>query len=111
MSDLDCGKPELLEEARRLLHEAGADADMLYRRWFHRETGKRRDWPAPGAYRAAALDPKRFEGGWQVVAEANGAAGAVVVTRGGRERIVAPPEMAPDDPQCLAPGPGALLQV
>ncbi len=99
-----------LDEARRMLLD-GADADALYRRWFHRETGARVSWPSLAAYRTALLDPGRFEPGWRVVRAAPHPVGALIAMRGGRERIVAPPEMAPDHPGALSPGAGATLRV
>lgn len=100
-----------LEEARLLLREHQADSHTLYQRWFHRQTGETLAWPSAGAYRAAMLDGARFENGWRVVRPAPGLAGAVVAMRGGRERLVAPPEMAPQNPHDLAPGKGAALRV
>jgi hypothetical protein len=101
----------LLEEARRLMLEVGADTDVLYRRWFHQETGRTIAWPSDAAYRAAVLDPERFETGWRAVRRVDGLAGAVLAVREGRERLVAPPEIAPNDVRCLAPDRGAALRV
>jgi hypothetical protein len=100
-----------LEEARLLLVNGDGDADILYRRWFHREIGAHTVWPDAAAYRAATIDPARFEAGWSVVASGHGQAGAVVVMRGGRERLVAPPAMTPDDPRDLAPARGSSVRV
>lgn len=99
-----------LERARQLILVHGADAD-LYMRWFHETTGSVVTWPSAGAYRAAILDPSRFEPGWRVLANAPGAAGACVAMRGGRERVVAPPEMAPEHPAALSPVRGTPLRV
>jgi hypothetical protein len=99
-----------LEDARRLLLD-GVDAMGLYRRWFHRETGSPTAWPESGAYRTAILDPARFETGWRVLEAAARPAGAVVALRGGRHRVVAPPEMVPDDARNLAPGRGSTVRV
>lgn len=100
-----------LDEALRLVRDEGADASALYRRWFHRETGALETWPHGGAYRAAILRPESFQSGWSVVGPAAGPAGAVVARRGEHQRVVAPPELIPDDPRQLAPGPGASVRV
>ena len=100
-----------LEEARLLLLDGNPTTDRLYRFWFHRETGRQVLWPTESAYRAAILRPDRFENGWRVLQIADSPAGAVVAMRGGRRRVVAPPEMFPDDPRCLAPNRGAVLRV
>jgi hypothetical protein len=84
-----------LERAREWLL-AGEDGDGLYRRWFHRETQVYHSWPSSGEYRAVLLDPARYEPGWRVVRRAPQPVGGVVAMRGGRERIVAAPEMLPD---------------
>lgn len=100
----------VLEDARRLLSERGADVD-LYHQWFHRTTGRFRQWPMAGAYRAAILDAERFEPGWRVLDTAPSPAGACVALRGGHQRIVAPPELMPDDLHALTPRRGATLRV
>jgi hypothetical protein len=91
----------LLDAARHILNEPGADADVLYRRWFHRETGRSIEWPDAAHYLAATRDPARFEKGWRVMQTSPGLAGGIVAMRGGRERVVGPPEMTPEDPRLL----------
>lgn len=99
-----------VERARQLIVAHGAAVD-LYTQWFHETTGDLLTWPAANAYRAAILDPSQFEPGWRVLASAPGAAGACVAMRGGRERIVAPPEMVPEHTAALSPSRGAMLRV
>jgi hypothetical protein len=99
-----------LEQARLLL-AGGADEQALYHRWFHRETGALARWPGAAAYRAASLRSTRFERGWAVLRVLERPAGAVVVMRGGRERVLAPPEMCPADPRCLSLAPGMSVLV
>lgn len=100
-----------LDEAHRLVRDRGADATTLYRVWFHQETGRLLDWPHAGAYLAAVTRPEAFQGGWTVIGPVAGAAGAVVAERGGRRRVVAPPQMLPADPRALHVGPGTELRV
>lgn len=107
--DADAWRSEL-ERARTLLL-AGEDGDGLYRRWFHRESQARRQWPASGEYRAVLLDPVHYEPGWRVVRRAPHPVGGVIAMRGGRERIVAPPEMLPETQTPLDPRPGMRLRV
>jgi hypothetical protein len=101
----------VLDAARCILNEPGADADVLYRRWFHRETGHSIEWPSAAQYLAATRDATRFEKGWRVLEAAPGIKGGVVALRGGRERIVGPPEMTPDDARSLSLRRGALVRV
>ena len=101
----------VLDAARRILDEAGADADVLYRRWFHRETGHSIEWPRAAQYLAVTRDATRFEKGWRVVEVAPGIKGGVLAMRGGRERIVGPPEMSPDDARSLSLRRGTLVRV
>ena len=101
----------VLDAARRILNETGADADVLYRRWFHRETGHSIEWPSAAQYLAATRDATRFEKGWRVLEAAPGIKGGVVAMRGGRSRIVGPPEMTPDDARSLSLRRGALVSV
>lgn len=101
----------LLDEARHLLLDGNPTADHLYRHWFHRETGRLVPWPVEAAYRAAILRTDRLESGWRVLQPAEGLAGAVLAMRGGRRRVVAPPEMTPAEPRCLSPDPGTMLRV
>jgi hypothetical protein len=100
-----------IEAARTCIRQFGPDAALLYQRWFHEETGQVAGWPSRSAYHAAILDPRRFERGWMVVAPVAGLAGGVMVQRGGRQRVVAPPEMLPENPHALAPGRGHTLRV
>jgi hypothetical protein len=100
-----------LEEARRLLLDEGADAEGLYRVWFHRRTGKLTTWPDRDTYRATLVDRARFEPGWRVLDSAPGPAGAVLARRAARERSVAPPEMVPADPRKLSLTPGSEILV
>ncbi len=110
MSGIPSRDLETLERARQLLLRDGASAD-LYNHWFHETTGRAIVWPSAGAYRAAILHPDRFEPGWRVIAAVAGAPGACVVMRGGRQRVVAPPEMIPEDARTLAPARGTALRV
>lgn len=103
------GSALALENARRLV-AAGADGEALYSRWFHEETGDTLQWPSPAAYRAAILDPSRYEPGWRVLQALPQPAGAVLAMRGGRERIMAPPEMTPDSPRDLSPAKGSSVR-
>jgi hypothetical protein len=91
---------DLIEEARKRL-VAGADADTLYRCWFHRELGTARSWPSEAAYRAAVLDLHRYERGWRCLRPAAGSPGAALAVRQGFERIVAPPEVVPERRSCF----------
>jgi hypothetical protein len=101
---------ELLR-ARELLCDAGIDADGLYSRWFHLESGISTAWPSGAAYRAAILDSRRFERGWRAVRSHGLRAGGVVAMRGGRERVVAPPEMVPEDARFLMVERGVALRL
>jgi hypothetical protein len=100
-----------LDEAHRLVREEGADATMLYRTWFHQETGRLLDWPQAGAYLAAVTRPEAFQDGWTVIDRGAGAAGAVVAERAGRRRVVAPPQLLPADPRALHVTPGTRVRV
>jgi hypothetical protein len=53
----------------------------------------------------------RFEKGWRVLDAEPGIKGGVVAMRGGRERIVGPPEMTPEDARSLSLRRGALVRV
>jgi hypothetical protein len=68
-------------------------------------------WPSAGAYRAAIADPTRFEHGWVVLAKTDDLAGSVLVQRDGQKRVVAPPELTPEDPRGLALAPGQFVRV
>lgn len=100
-----------LDVAHRLVRGHGADAAQLYGEWFHDDTGMMLDWPGPGAYLAAVARPATFEDGWTVVGPVVGPAGTVLVQRGDRRRMVAPPSMVPVDPRMLRPGSGARVRV
>ena len=100
---------EMLERARQLLRRDGAGAD-LYNRWFHETTGQMLVWPSAGAYRAAILHHDRYESGWRVISTA-AAPGACVVMRGGRQRVVAPPELIPEAARDLLPARGSAVRV
>lgn len=97
-----------LEAARALLLD-GADAERLYSAWFHFESGELYTWPEPGAYRNAAINPQRFEGGWHVEAAADGVAGNVVIARGEERRTAAPPWITPASLLEIALRPGAAV--
>jgi hypothetical protein len=108
------GSPPELDaaiEAARIRVSNGADAATLYQQWFHEVTGIRVEWPSVAEYRAAIADAHRFERGWVVVSSVTGLAGGVVVQRGGRQRMVAPPEVTPDDPRCLTLVRGSRVRV
>lgn len=100
-----------VEAARLLLREPGTDANDLYTRWFHRETQSMLSWPGEAAYRAATLDARALQPGWRTVQDWPAMAGAVIAQRGGHQRLVAPPEMAPTAAAGMMPGRGAELLV
>ena len=83
----------------------------LYNRWFHEATGEAQVWPSAGGYRTAVFDASRFERGWRIVATVGTAPGACLVMRGGRERVVSPPEMIPEDPRALWLARGVAVRV
>lgn len=104
-----------LEAARQLL-SGGADADELYRRWFHDEQTTTARWPSAARYLSAMIDADRFRAGWRVLEPASpGPRGHLVpylvVDGRGRRRLVAPPQIVPTDRGDLAPGPGAEVRV
>ncbi len=104
-------RADLLRARAFLRRRPDADEAALYSEWYHDAEAGLRDYPAPSAYVAASLDPARFEGGWRVARPAPGAAGAVVAVRDGDERLVAPPDCAPETPADLAFRPGTALRV
>lgn len=101
---------EVIERARLLVLD-GADGDELYRRWFHDEREDVEDWPSEAAYRACLAAPERYEAGWQVVEAVGGRAGAVRVRGERAERVVAPPEVVPEDATALHWAPGQQVRV
>ena len=100
-----------LAEAYRLARVECADADTLYRRWFHAEAGVLQTWPQSAAYRAATLHPDAYQDGWTVVTPTYGSAGAVLAERTGRQRTVAPPEVVPADPGVVRLVAGSQVRV
>lgn len=104
-------RADLLRARAYLRRRPDAGESELYAEWYHDSEAGPRDYPAPAAYMAASLDPARFEAGWRVARRAPGAAGAVVATRDGDERLVAPPDCAPETFGDLALRPGAALRV
>lgn len=104
-------RADLLRARAFLRRRPDAGEAEFYAEWYHEAEAGARDYPAPAAYLAASLDPARFEGGWTVARPAAGAAGAVIAARDGDERLVAPPDCAPETAGGLALGPGTPLRV
>lgn len=98
--------PEKLESARELLLALPDDADpveVLYLQWFHGMGEAEVAYPDAGAYRAASLHPDAFETSWRVTCTGlPGRAAQVEVGKDSRTRIVAPPDVAPEDPSATA---------
>ena len=92
----------ILKAARQSLRDGNTTTAALYQRWFHEETERIELWPSAAAYQSAIADPTRFEQGWMVMAKTADLAGSVLVQRNGRQRLVAPPEVVPEDPRRLA---------
>ncbi len=100
-----------LEHARSVLRQCGPDPSELYRRWFHRESGQQLRWPGASAYRGKLVEVGSYQPGWTVVGPVRGRASAVCVTRDGRERVVAPPEVVPEHAGVLTLRPGDAVRV
>lgn len=98
--------PEKLESAREILLALPDDADpaeVLYLQWFHQVGKAEVTYPDAGACCSATLHPDSFETGWRVTGTGlPGHAAQIEVGNDARTRIVAPPNVAPEDPSATA---------
>ena len=107
--------PEKLEAARQILLDlpSGEDPrDALYAHWFHETSESEESYPDPLAYHAASLHTDLFDLGWTVSRTGlAGRASQVEVRKAGRTRIVAPPDVTPEDDRALAFAKGMRVAV